>query len=98
MANSNMKQTHGIEASMGETRDRPRSNEIREQTRQMKIENDGGLLFCWLKRNVIGLLLTEDQIQASINLETQRKKKKGKGKPTEKDKEQARLVEQVENS
>jgi hypothetical protein len=75
-----------------------RSNEMRERMREMKDENDGGLLFCWSKRDVTGLLLTEDQIQAWINSETQRKKKKGKGKPTEKDKEQARLVEQVENS
>jgi hypothetical protein len=75
-----------------------RSNEMRERMREMKDENDGGLLFCWSKRDVTGLLLTEDQIQAWINSETQRKKKKGKGQPTETEKEQARLVQQVQNN
>ena len=56
----------------------------------MKIENDGGLLFCWWNRKVTGLMLKEDKNQATINLEKQRKKKKGKGKQTEKDKEQAK--------
>ena len=90
MANSNMKQTHQIEASTGETMVEQNAG---TNEREMKDENDGGLLFCWSKHNVTGLLLTEDQIQAWINLETHRKKK-----PMEKDKEQARLVELVENS
>jgi hypothetical protein len=74
-----------------------RANEMQDRMKEMRDENDGGLLFCRSKRDVTGMQLTEDQIQAWINSETQRKKKKGTGKPTEKDKEQARLVEQLEN-
>jgi hypothetical protein len=68
-----------------------RANEMRERMRAMR-DTDGGLLFCFSKRNITGGLLTDDQIQSWINSRTQKKKKKGKGTPTEKDLEQERLI------
>jgi hypothetical protein len=74
-----------------------RACEMRARMREMRDEDDGGLLFCWSKRNMTGLLLTDDQIQAWINSQTQTRKKK-KGGFSKKDLEQARLVQQLENN
>jgi hypothetical protein len=52
-----------------------RANEMRERMRAMR-DTDGGLLFCFSKRDITGGLLTDDQIQSWINSRTQKKKKK----------------------
>jgi hypothetical protein len=54
-------------------------------------EEAGGLLFCWLKQHMTGMLLTEDQMQSWINTETQRRKKGSKVRSTDKDLEESRL-------
>jgi hypothetical protein len=64
-----------------------RANEMHERMRAMR-DMDGGLLFCFSKGDITGVLLTDDQIQAQINSRMQNKKKKAEGKPTEKDLEQ----------
>jgi hypothetical protein len=51
-----------------------RACEMREIMRRMRDE-DGGLLFCFSKRNTTGMLLLEDQIQSWINSTTKKKKK-----------------------
>jgi hypothetical protein len=47
---------------------------MRDRMKSMKDPNDGGLLFCCSKRHTTGMLLTEDQIQGSIDSKTQKKK------------------------
>jgi hypothetical protein len=42
-------------------------------------DNNGGLLFCYLKKSTTGMLLSEDQIQSWISSRTQMKKKQSKG-------------------
>ena len=74
-----------------------RASEMREEMRQMR-DTDGGLLFCYVKQYTNGMLLSEDQIQAWINRRTQKKKKQTKGQQTEKDIEEARLVEGLEKA
>ncbi len=61
-------------------------------------DSDGGLLFCYVKRDRNGMLLSDGQIQEWINSRTQKKKKQTKGKQTEKDIEEARLVECLEKA
>jgi hypothetical protein len=51
-----------------------RDCEMREIMQRMRDE-DGGLLFCFSKRNTTGMLLLEDQIQSWINSTTKKKKK-----------------------
>jgi hypothetical protein len=74
-----------------------RASEMREEMRRMR-DSDGGLLFCYVKRDTNGMLLSDDQIQAWINSRTQKKKKQSKGKQTDKDIEEARLVECLEKA
>jgi hypothetical protein len=74
-----------------------RASEMREEMRRMR-DSDGGLLFCYVKRDTNGMLLSDDQIQAWINSRTQKKKKQSKGQQTEKDIEEARLVECLEKA
>jgi hypothetical protein len=71
-----------------------RACEMRDRMKSMKDPNNGGLLFCFSKRYTTGMLLTEDQIQGSINSKTQKKKVSSKGSRTEKEKEEDLMVEQ----
>ena len=71
-----------------------RASQFRDRLSKMRDPDDGGLLFCWAKRNTSGMLLTEDQIQGWINTETQ-KEKKASG-PTETDLRQVQLISQIE--
>jgi hypothetical protein len=50
-----------------------RESEMREHMRQMKDDN-GGLLFCYLKKSTTGMLLSEDQIQSWIKVAERRRK------------------------
>ena len=78
-----------------------RANKMGEVMRDMRDTDGGlleGLLFCFAKGNITGVLLTDDQIQAWINSRMQKKKKKkAKGKPTEKDLEQEGLINKGES-
>ena len=58
-------------------------------------DSDGGLLFCWSKRQTTGMLLTVDQIHSWINSRTQKRKKREKGMQTEKDIEQERQIQEA---
>jgi hypothetical protein len=73
-----------------------RACEMRHRMKSMKDPKDGGLLFCFSKRYTTGMLLTEDQIQGSINSKTQKKKGSSKGSRTEKEKEEDLMVQQHE--
>jgi hypothetical protein len=74
-----------------------RASEMREEMRRMR-DTDGGLLFCYAKRDTSGMLLAEDQIQSWINSRTQKKKKGNRGQQTDKDIEENRLVDDLEKS
>jgi hypothetical protein len=73
-----------------------RACEMRDRMKSVKDPNDGGLLFCFSKRHTTGMLLTEDQIQGSINSKTRKKKASSKGSRTEQEKEEDLMVEQGE--
>jgi hypothetical protein len=67
-----------------------------DRIKEIKQDEDGGLLFCYSKCfSTTGLVLTFDQIQSWISSETQKKKAKQKDPKTENEKKEEKLIQEL---
>jgi hypothetical protein len=73
-----------------------RPHEMKERMAAMIDPADGGLFFCYSKRDTNGMLLSEDTLSQWISSETQKRKKSSKKGPTEKEMEQERRIRELE--
>jgi hypothetical protein len=73
-----------------------RPHEMKERMAAMIDPADGGLFFCYSKRDTNGMLLSEDTIAQWISSETQKRKKASKKGPTEIELEQALRIRELE--
>jgi hypothetical protein len=61
-------------------------------------DDNGGLLFCYLKKSTTVMLLSEDQIQSWISSRMQKKKKQSKGVQTKKDLVEDEMIQEVKTA